>query len=104
MGYKPVAHESSDCGNFASKVVLQYPESPTGTAAVTFAVITSPFSTTAYQDRDVIVPTLRDDLTWTKGNHTLQFGASYKPIRQNTTLTNDLDFSCCWARRRLDGA
>lgn len=67
-------------------------ESPTFPASVTFGVITSPFSATPYQDRDVIVPTFRDDLTWTKGNHTFQFGGSYKPIRQNTTLVNDLDF------------
>ena len=74
------------------KWFFNIPDSPTFPASVTFAVITSPFSTTAYQDRDVIVPTIRDDVTWTKGNHTLQFGGSFKPIRQNTTLTNDLDF------------
>jgi Carboxypeptidase regulatory-like domain len=68
------------------------PETPSFPAVVSFGVITSPYPTGAYQDRDVSVPTFRDDLTWTKGNHTFQFGGSYKPIRQNTTLTNDTDF------------
>jgi hypothetical protein len=58
----------------------------------TFAVIQSPFAGISYQDRDVLVPTLRDDVTWTTGSHTIQFGASYKPIRQNTTLINDFNF------------
>jgi hypothetical protein len=68
------------------------PDSPASPASVTFATITSPFASIVYQDRDVIVPTIRDDVTWTAGNHVLQFGASYKPIRQNTTLRNDFDF------------
>ena len=58
----------------------------------TFAVITSPFASISYQDRDVIVPTIRDDATWTAGNHQFQFGGVFKPIQQNTTLINDFNF------------
>ena len=58
----------------------------------TFGVITSPFAGISYQDRDVIVPTIRDDMTWTAGKHTFQFGGQFKPIRQNTTLINDFNF------------
>ena len=58
----------------------------------TFGVIQNPYAASVYQDRDVIVPTFRDDVVWTKGQHSITFGGSYKPIRQNTTLTNDLAF------------
>ena len=74
------------------KWVFPVPDAPTFPANVTFAVISNPFSDITFQDRDVSVPTFRDDVTWTKGNHTFQFGGSYKPIRQNTTLVNDFDF------------
>jgi len=67
-------------------------ESPAFPRSFSFGVIQSPFASINYQDRDVIVPTIRDDATWTRGSHTFQFGASYKPIRQNTTLINDYDF------------
>ena len=40
----------------------------------------------------MIVPTFRNDSTWTMGSHSFQFGGSFKPIRQNTTLINDFDF------------
>jgi hypothetical protein len=58
----------------------------------TFSPLNGPFASISYQDRDVIVPTIRDDFTWTEGSHTFQFGASFKPIQQNTTLINDFDF------------
>ncbi len=46
----------------------------------------------SYQDRKVTVPTYRDDVTWTHGNHTFLTGISYKPIRQLSTLRNDFTF------------
>jgi hypothetical protein len=55
-------------------------------------VITAPFANISFQDRDVIVPTLRDDVTWTAGTHTVQFGGQFKPIRQKSTLVNDFNF------------
>ncbi len=54
--------------------------------------IGAPFPSLSYQDRNVYVPTLRDDVTFTTGNHTLQFGVSLKPIRQDATLINDFNF------------
>jgi hypothetical protein len=56
------------------------------------SLFTSPFADARYQDRDVMVPTIRDDMTWTKGNHTLQFGVSYKPIRQKTSLQDSFEY------------
>jgi hypothetical protein len=58
----------------------------------TFGTLSAPFVGLSSQGRNVPVPTIRDDFTWTKGNHTLQFGASIKPIRQDTELTNDFNF------------
>jgi len=52
----------------------------------------SPFASPSYQDRLVTTPTLRDDVTWTHGNHTLFAGVQYKPISQKSTLTLDYNF------------
>ena len=52
----------------------------------------NPFPALSYQDRFVPVPTIRDDMTFTTGDHTLQFGVSLKPIRQNASITNDFNF------------
>jgi len=53
----------------------------------------APFPSLSYQDRNVYVPTIRNDTTWTKENHTIQFGLSIKPIVQKATLTNDFVFA-----------
>ena len=52
----------------------------------------APFASLSYQDRNVFVPTFRDDASYTRGAHTFQFGASFKPIRQNPGLINDFNF------------
>ncbi|HET8781682.1 MAG TPA: TonB-dependent receptor [Pyrinomonadaceae bacterium] len=54
--------------------------------------LSAPFAGIASQDRFVLVPTYRDDATWTKGTHSIEFGGSYKPINQNSGLVNDLNF------------
>lgn len=59
----------------------------------TFGAIGSPFPSLSYQDRNVYVPTFRDDATWTAGAHSIQFGGSFKPIRQKPSLTNDFNFA-----------
>jgi len=59
----------------------------------TFGLITAPFADISFQNRDVIVPTYRDDVTWTAGSHTIMFGAQFKPIHQNSFLINDFNFT-----------
>jgi hypothetical protein len=54
--------------------------------------ISAPFPDISYQDRFVLTPTIRDDLTWTKGSHTLAFGGSFKPIDSKSGLINDFNF------------
>ena len=56
------------------------------------AGLSAPFASISEQDRFVLVPTYRDDATWTKGAHTIEFGGSFKPINQNSGLTNDFNF------------
>jgi len=79
-------------GYSRQKWFFPVPSSAAYPISYTFGVIQAPFPSIVYQDRDAIVPTLRDDVTWTNGGHLLQFGASFKPIRQNTTLVNDFNF------------
>jgi len=38
------------------------------------------------------VPTFRDDVTFIRGKHTLQFGGVFKPIRTRSRLINNLEF------------
>jgi hypothetical protein len=37
-------------------------------------------------------PSFRDDLTWTKGKHTIQFGAEFNPSKVRSALINDFAF------------
>ena len=57
-----------------------------------FGLVTDPFADISFQNRDVIVPTFRNDTTWTAGNHTFVFGGQFKPIRQKSSLINDFNF------------
>ena len=59
----------------------------------TFGPFSAPFADISFQDRFVPVPTIRDDLSWVKGAHTLSFGGSYKPIHQKSSLINDFNFA-----------
>jgi hypothetical protein len=54
--------------------------------------IAAPYADIDSQDRFVRVPTIRDDLTWVRGNHTLSFGGVYKPIDSKSGLVNDFNF------------
>ena len=60
-----------------------------GTTALNLA---PPFADISEQDRFVLVPTIRDDVTWTKGSHTLAFGTQIKPIDSKSGLVNDFNF------------
>lgn len=57
------------------------------------AGLSAPFASISDQDRFVMVPTIRDDLSWTKGTHSLAFGGSFKPIDSKTGLVNDFNFN-----------
>ena len=53
--------------------------------------LTDPFGTISSQARKVPIPELRDDVTKTSGNHTIQFGANLKLIQSITDLTPDIN-------------
>ncbi len=55
--------------------------------------LSAPFASISEQDRFVLVPTIRDDVTWIKGTHTLEFGGSFKPIDSKSGLINDFNFN-----------
>jgi hypothetical protein len=54
--------------------------------------LTAPFAGISSQDRFVLVPTIRDDLNWVKGSHSLVFGTQIKPIDSKSGLINDFNF------------
>jgi Carboxypeptidase regulatory-like domain len=56
------------------------------------AGLTAPFAGISSQDRFVSVPTIRDDVTWTRGSHGFEFGGSFKPIDSKSGLVNDFNF------------
>lgn len=56
------------------------------------AGLTAPFAGISDQDRFVMTPTIRDDVTWTKGAHSFEFGGSFKPIDSKSGLVNDFNF------------
>ncbi|MGD9590327.1 MAG: carboxypeptidase regulatory-like domain-containing protein [Pyrinomonadaceae bacterium] len=59
----------------------------------TFGPLQAPYADISFQNRDVNVPTFRNDSTWTAGSHTVIFGAQLKPIRQKSVLINDFNFA-----------
>ena len=66
--------------------------SPSPTGGSIGGLLSAPFPTAQSQARYVPVPTLRDDLSWTKGSHAMQFGGSFKPIHQKSTQVFDFNF------------
>lgn len=56
------------------------------------SLLSAPFPRISGQARYVPVPTYRDDLSWIKGSHAMQFGGSFKPIHQKSTQINDFNF------------
>ncbi|PWT92051.1 MAG: hypothetical protein C5B55_07025, partial [Blastocatellia bacterium] len=56
------------------------------------AGLSAPYASISEQDRFVMVPTIRDDVTWTRGNHGFEFGGSFKPIDSKSGITNDFNF------------
>jgi len=54
--------------------------------------LSDPFADIDSQDRSIRVPVIRDDLTWTKGRHTLDLGGVIKPIGSKSGIINDFNF------------
>jgi len=54
--------------------------------------LSAPYASISDQDRFVLVPTIRDDVTWIKGTHTFEFGGSVKPIDSKSGIVNDFNF------------
>ncbi|HVO80276.1 MAG TPA: carboxypeptidase regulatory-like domain-containing protein [Terriglobales bacterium] len=57
-----------------------------------FGPLTGPFSQQQSQHRIVPVPIFRDDFTYVRGTHTIQVGATFKPILSQTNQVNDFNF------------
>ena len=54
--------------------------------------ISVPYGDFRGQGRNVAVPEVRDQLSWEKGRHTVQFGGDFKPIRYSSLLSNSVTF------------
>ena len=66
---------------------------PASPNSFTFGMgLSAPFASISDQDRFVLVPTIRDDVTWTRGEHSFGFGGSFKPIDSKSGITNDFNF------------
>src|SRR5215470_17075040 len=69
------------------------PSSPNSFAfGTTDLGLSAPYAGISSQDRFILVPTIRDDLTWTKGSHALTFGGVVKPIDSKSVIVNDFNF------------
>ncbi|HKO98754.1 MAG TPA: TonB-dependent receptor [Pyrinomonadaceae bacterium] len=89
----PMIANQATVGVTRQGAIFDRPFAPAFPQSFTFgAGLTAPYAGISTQDRYVFVPTIRDDLTWTKGDHSLQFGGQFKPIKQQPGLTNDLNF------------
>lgn len=87
--------ESRSILNFPMVFAPSFPNefgTPSATGGNLAGVLSTPFPDFSFQERIVPTPTVRDDLSWIKGSHSLQFGASYKPLRQQTVLGSDFNY------------
>ncbi len=75
------------------------PYNPTGTTQYTTfggsgvggALLSSPFSNGSSQGRTVPIPVYRDDFSWLRGKHNMQFGGTFKNITTKETLVSDFN-------------
>ncbi|HEX6626273.1 MAG TPA: carboxypeptidase-like regulatory domain-containing protein, partial [Pyrinomonadaceae bacterium] len=77
-----------------TKSILDFPNNfhPSSPQSFTFGLVSNPFAGFNTQAREVPVWTYRDDVTWNKGSHGMQFGASVKTINQRSALVSDFNF------------
>lgn len=79
----------------AARSGLLFPNNfdPVSPNSFTFGMgLAAPFASISEQDRFVLTPTIRDDVTWTRGTHSFEFGGSFKPIRSESGIVNDFNF------------
>lgn len=82
-------------GEVVQKYAFPNSYNPQGNVAYEFsdgtgpAIVSNDYLQPASQARRVPIPVLGDDFTWTKGNHTWQFGGTFKDIlAHNTTIAD----------------
>jgi hypothetical protein len=84
-------------GESRNELSFQRPFNPNGAIFqnnwMNNAVFDRPFANQSVQKRVIPVPTFRDDFTHIVGNHALQFGGVWKPIRTRSFNANDLVFT-----------
>ena len=54
--------------------------------------LTAPYGGFSDQGRKVGVPEVREQLSWEKGRHTMEFGADFRPIREYSELGDSINF------------
>lgn len=52
----------------------------------------NPYGSFSSQGRNVNVPEVREQLSWEKGRHTMEFGGDFRPIREFSQLANSFNF------------
>jgi Carboxypeptidase regulatory-like domain len=80
-----------------TRSVLFFPSNFAPTAPTLFEFgsntdLANPYGNFSSQGRNVEVPEVREQFTWAKGRHTLEFGADVKPIREYSLLANSINF------------
>lgn len=65
---------------------------PMGTTVWSFGGLTAPYSSQSAQARKIPIPVFRDDFTWQRGNHNIQFGGTFKPIKTTSNLISDYNY------------
>jgi hypothetical protein len=56
------------------------------------AFLSAPYSDGASQARTIPIPVYRDDFTWMRGKHNLQFGGTFKNITTQASLVSDFNY------------
>lgn len=83
-------------GDVITKYNFATTYNPAGTSVFTYgggtsAFTTAPYSSPSSQKRRVPVPQIKDDFSWIKGNHNLQFGGTFKFIKTHSNLVGDFN-------------
>jgi hypothetical protein len=70
---------------------------PGGTTSLSFSkyvagFLSAPYTNGSTQERRVPVPEIRDDFNWQIGAHNINVGGTFKFVKTNSQLVNDLNF------------